>query len=533
MAANDSVVQHVSKVQNMARQLTDVCEVVSDMAIMAKVLESLPMKYGALITAWDSVKPASQTIHGLQERLIKEESRLSRDDELASALAAVTVKSKKKQDSVLQKEKKTQQNDSAGIECFYYKKKDHIKRFCRKWKRDGKPGKGGEKRSDDSDTCAFVITHSEDNRMGSSDKLKTGGTVTDEQISYLLNQKTEDVWLTDIVQSDEANMSSVVDLNVWHERLGHVNHRSLCHMADKDYVHGLKFKHKSNSFCETCQFVIQETSCESVWAFYKSVKSGQWKRQNGRMERDNRTIVESARSMLIASKLLKALWAQAINTAVYVLNRTTSTQSSEATPYERWTGKKPSLAHIRIFGSDVYVYIPEQQRDKLDSKAKKLILVGYQGESTNYRLYDPQKKRVFVARDVIFNERRNCSSPKRSTGSLIKLPDQKHEQIEDGDESRRHEAVLEKIISDKENESSDDTYHSPDEDSRQLRDRTQIKRPARFEVNLTECNEPLSYRDAISKSDAKKWVKAIAEELDAHERNGTWTCSPRTRPNSD
>lgn len=212
-----------------------------------------------------------------------------------------------------------------------------------------------------------------------------------------------------------------------------------------------------------------------------------------------------------------------------MLNRTTSTQSSEATPYEKWTGKKPSLAHIRIFGSDAYVHISRQQRDKLDPKAKKLVLVGYQGESTNYRLYDPQKKRVSVARDIIFNERTNCSNPEKSTDSLIKLPDQKREHVEDEDKGQRPEAraVPEIVTSNEEDESSDGTYHSPDRGSRQLRDRNQIKRPARYEVNLAECNEPISYRDAISRSDAEKWIKAIAEELSAHEKNGTWTIVPQ------
>jgi len=57
MNLNDSVVSHIAKIQNMARQLRDVGEAMSDVAIMAKILGSLPSKYNALITAWDSVSP--------------------------------------------------------------------------------------------------------------------------------------------------------------------------------------------------------------------------------------------------------------------------------------------------------------------------------------------------------------------------------------------------------------------------------------------------------------------------------------------
>lgn len=40
--------------------------------------------------------------------------------------------------------------------------------------------------------------------------------------------------------------------------------------------------------------------------------------QNGRCERDNRTIVEMARSMLYAKNLDEELWAEAVLCAVYL-----------------------------------------------------------------------------------------------------------------------------------------------------------------------------------------------------------------------
>jgi len=74
MKSGDSVSQHIAKVENMARQLKDVGETVSDVTIMAKILGSLPSKYNAFVTAWDSVEEANQTIFNLTQRLIKEES---------------------------------------------------------------------------------------------------------------------------------------------------------------------------------------------------------------------------------------------------------------------------------------------------------------------------------------------------------------------------------------------------------------------------------------------------------------------------
>ncbi len=46
--------------------------------------------------------------------------------------------------------------------------------------------------------------------------------------------------------------------------------------------------------------------------------------QNGVSERANRTVVESARSLIHMKKLPLELWAEAINCAVYTLNRVMS-----------------------------------------------------------------------------------------------------------------------------------------------------------------------------------------------------------------
>lgn len=117
--------------------------------------------------------------------------------------------------------------------------------------------------------------------------------------------------------------------------------------------------------------------------------------QNGKAERDNRTIDDSARTMIHAKSLLLSLWAEAVNTAVYVLNRTVSLDG-RATPYELWVGKKSTISHLRIFGSAAYVLVPKQFTKKLDTRGKKLILVDYEGDSTNYRVYDPTTNSVSI-----------------------------------------------------------------------------------------------------------------------------------------
>ena len=109
--------------------------------------------------------------------------------------------------------------------------------------------------------------------------------------------------------------------------------------------------------------------------------------------------------MIRAKDLPKTLWAEAVSTAVYVLNRTMhSSRKGIKTAYEEWTGREPELSHVKVFGPMAYAHVPKQFRKKLDDKAKKLILVGYQDESTNYRFYDPVKKTIVVSCDVVFKE---------------------------------------------------------------------------------------------------------------------------------
>lgn len=86
--------------------------------------------------------------------------------------------------------------------------------------------------------------------------------------------------------------------------------------------------------------------------------------------------------MIQAKSFPLLLWVEAVSTAVHVLNRTLSSAHKEKTPYEVWTGKVPSVSHFRVFGSDAYIHIDKQFRKKFDPKAKKLIMVGYQDDST-------------------------------------------------------------------------------------------------------------------------------------------------------
>jgi hypothetical protein len=69
--------------------------------------------------------------------------------------------------------------------------------------------------------------------------------------------------------------------------------------------------------------------------------------QNGVAERRNRTLMDMVRSMLSYSMLPISLWMEVLKTTVHILNRVPS-KSVPKTPYEIWTGKKPTLNYLHV-----------------------------------------------------------------------------------------------------------------------------------------------------------------------------------------
>jgi len=75
---------------------------------------------------------------------------------------------------------------------------------------------------------------------------------------------------------------------------------------------------------------------------------------NGTAERLNRTLIEGVRTMLADSKLPHRFWAEALSTCVYLRNRSPTKSLTGTTPYEAWSGVKPNVSALRIFGCSAY-----------------------------------------------------------------------------------------------------------------------------------------------------------------------------------
>lgn len=261
--------------------------------------------------------------------------------------------------------------------------------------------------------------------------------------------------------------------------------------------------------------------------------------------------MEKARSMMMQAKSDPKMWAEAVNTSVYLINRCPAKKIPGTTPEEVWSGKKVDLSHLRVFGSPAYAHVPSQKRRKLDAKAKELIFVGYSDTSKAYRLLDPETHNIEIARTVDFFEHRILSHqpshsdiPEGVTSTAV-LPFS-NEDGEDDVASRNAEISSEDGSSDAET----DDAESPDsaefaetdyEPSVQGSDVTSVNEsdpnrryPVRNRTPNSRYNdyvmlsvnddfEPETIEEALSCADSAKWRQAILEELKAFEINNAWT----------
>lgn len=146
--------------------------------------------------------------------------------------------------------------------------------------------------------------------------------------------------------------------------------------------------------------------------------------RNAIAERKNRTILEMARALLRHAHLSYAIyWMDAIQTAIYLHNRVTVVNPQGLTSHELYTGHRPDLSNLRVFGCDAFVRVPGDVKrlGKFDMRAIKGIFVGYDQNREfcwRVRIRDADgSARVIVSRDVRFCEEEFTVEREKSAGN--------------------------------------------------------------------------------------------------------------------
>ncbi|GKB10871.1 retrovirus-related pol polyprotein from transposon TNT 1-94, partial [Tanacetum coccineum] len=179
---------------------------------------------------------------------------------------------------------------------------------------------------------------------------------------------------------------------------------------------------------KTVRFVRTDNGTEFVnkdlTGYYESVGITHEKtvprtpQQNDDIERQNHTLVEAARIMLIFSKAPLFLWAEAVATACYTQNRSLIHTLHNKTPYELVHDKKMDLSFLRIFGALCYPTNDSEDLGKLKAKADIGFFVGYAPNRKGYRIYNKRTRQIMETIHVTFDELTEQTTPVHSSPGL-------------------------------------------------------------------------------------------------------------------
>jgi hypothetical protein len=266
--------------------------------------------------------------------------------------------------------------------------------------------------------------------------------------------------------------------------------------------------------------------------------------QIGVAKRKNRSIEETVKALLNNQGLSMFLWGETTMTTIYVQNRSPHHILKDMIPEEAFSGKKPNVENLRIFGCPVYSHIPKDKRNKLEPSGKKGIFVGYSDSSKAYRIYIPEQHKIEVSRDVTFNEKMAFNKCIKETIEEEEIEELNEESTEnENDEKELPDHPMEPC----ENINSDivpKTKKRPAWLEATLQDVERVKvpegtfrkskRPKRFSSYATYMTklldeEPTTFEEAVQK---EQWKEAMTEEHQSIMKNEVWEIVPRAKEKS-
>ena len=209
-------------------------------------------------------------------------------------------------------------------------------------------------------------------------------------------------------------------------------------------------------------------------------------------------------------------------TAVYLKNRSPTKAVERMTPFESWKRKKPEVDHLRVFGCDAYAHVSKDERQKLDPKAKKCIFVGYGDKTKGYRLYNPERGKIFHSRDVKFDE------AKREV--KVEPTEQETQHLVEWDFPSDDDTITNGEVTNGDESAGDvnqSEAHSDRSAERTSRRSTRERHPPDYygiKVNIANNlpKEPLTVKEAVASPDKGEWKTAMEKEMKSLKENDVW-----------
>ncbi|GFS99797.1 retrovirus-related Pol polyprotein from transposon TNT 1-94 [Trichonephila clavipes] len=147
---------------------------------------------------------------------------------------------------------------------------------------------------------------------------------------------------------------------------------------------------------------------------------------NGVAERFNLTALDGIKTLLKFSEVPHKFWGEALLCFTYAWNRICHKDSNK-TPFEKYSGRKPSVLHLKPFGCLAYAGVPKQIRKKFDMRAKMGIMMGYAQRTKGYRIWLIDENKLVETINVRFDENKRGINFRQKVNSNLgynlNLPD--------------------------------------------------------------------------------------------------------------
>ena len=108
--------------------------------------------------------------------------------------------------------------------------------------------------------------------------------------------------------------------------------------------------------------------------------------------------------MLAKSHLPNTYWVEAFSTAIYLINRLPTSVLDNKSPYQVLLNNEPDFSSLKVFGCACYPLLRPYNDHKLMFRSKRCIFLGYSSNHRGYRCLDPVANRVYISRNVVFDE---------------------------------------------------------------------------------------------------------------------------------
>jgi len=211
---------------------------------------------------------------------------------------------------------------------------------------------------------------------------------------------------------------------------------------------------------------------------------------------------------------------------MYPLNRVPS-KAIQKTPFELWTGRKPSLRHLHVWGCQAKIRVYNPHEKKLDARTISGYFIGYPEKSKGYRFYclthstrivetgnarfieNGETSRSEALRNVEIKEVRVQVSLTSTSTSRIVVPlaDEPHNDQEEqiSDPEVNNEPIVE--------QPQEIILRRSQREKRSAISNDYVVYLQESENDLSIDNDPVSFLETMNSDNSDKWLDAMKDEL--------------------